>query len=113
MQLMNKLSRLGLILIGIQLALVALIPVMTQFYKWSCDFFCAFSDSVFYFHLVNFPGWLLVSTPINNIVRELRPEKISGNLYITDYVFLFVTSSITYYLLGWVMESLYHRIRKS
>ncbi len=111
MKFFSKLSRLGSIFVGIQIILVLLIPLWTRLYQFSCNIICILSDEIVYFILFNIPGWLVWGTPLGRILDVLKSQavKSSGDIYITDYFFMFLASSIIYYLIGFLIEKLWHR----
>lgn len=112
MNFLSKLSRLGLILMGIQTVLLLLIPLWTKLYQFPCNVICILSDQIGYFILLNIPGWLLWGTPMGRILDGLKPQivKLSGEIYITDYLFMFISSAIIYYLIGWLIEKLWKKL---
>ncbi|GEM_PF-3149054 len=113
MKFLSKSSRLGLIFVGTQTVLVSLIPLWAKLYHFPCDVICIFSDNLSYFLLFNFPGWILSITPVTYILDIMRPlsVKLKGDFFITDYLFLFLSSSIIYYFIGFLIEKLWHRWR--
>lgn len=114
MKFLSKLSRLGLVLVGIQTVLLLSIPLLTKVYQFPCNVICILSDQIGYFILLNIPGWLLWGTPVGRVLDSLKPQtiKLSGEIYITDYLFMFLFSAVAYYLIGFLIEKLWHRWRQ-
>lgn len=103
----NRFSRLGLIFVSIHFALVLLIPLWVKLFPLSCGFICIFSKEQGYFFLFNIPGWIIVyGTFIINILQFLKPEvvRLSGKITTLDNVTVFIFSSISYYLIGALMQ---------
>lgn len=112
MNFLSKLSKFGLILVGIQTVLVVLIPLWTKLYQFPCNVICILSDQIGYFILINIPGWLLWGTPVGRIPDIFKPQavKLSGEIFITDYLFMFLSTAIVYYLIGWIIEKLWKNL---
>ena len=113
MKFLSKLSRLGLIFVGIQTILVLLIPLWAKFYQFPCNVMCILSNAFGYFVLLIIPGWLLWGTPMGRVLDGLKPQtvKLSGDIYITDYLFMFISSAMFYYLIGFFIERLWKKLR--
>jgi hypothetical protein len=112
---LSRFSRVGLIIIAVHLVLTLLIPLWTLISPFSCGgFMCILSDNLVYFILLNIPGWLLTGLQVTQEALDFfRPNDVtlSGNLYFTDYLFMFLFSSTTYYILGSLFELLIKKIR--
>lgn len=111
MKFFSKLSKLGLIFVGTQTVLLLLIPLWTKLYQFPCNVLCILSDSFGYFVILNIPGWLLWGTPIGRILDIFKPQtvKLSGEVYMTDYLFMFLSSATIYYFISVLIEKLWHR----
>lgn len=106
-KILSKVSKLGVILITIQLILSISLPLWVGLLPNSCnDFICIFTPYQAYFFLFNLPGLFISGIPfIFDFLHSIQPVSVQmkGDLYYTDYLFMFITSSVVYYLLGMVI----------
>lgn len=103
-------SRLGLVLIGIQVLSVLLIPLFAKIFPSSCSFICIFTEEQGYFFLFNLPGQYLASIPfVSEFIKNLgTPEQqLSGKLTIYHYASIFLFASIAYYFMGLIIEIIF------
>lgn len=101
-------TRLGLILIGIQLLLTIFIPIFVKIFPSSCSIICIFSEEQGYFFLFNLPGIYLSSIPfISDFIMSLRTtqERLSGEITLLSNIITFLLSSIVYYFIGLGIET--------
>ena len=98
-------SKMGISFVIIQLFLSVLVLTLSQFINSTCDTFCVGSIHDVFFFIINIPGWLFWGTFYDQLFSTLKPQEslLSGNLYITDYLIIFIFSSIVYYLLGMII----------
>ena len=113
---LSKFSRLGLVFVGMHALLVLLIPVWIKLFPPSCNIICIFSSEQSYFFLFNMPGWLITfGTFIVNILQEIKPEKVrlSGQITVIDNAVMFAFSSIVYFLIGALIQSMWVKLKNN
>lgn len=105
-------SKLGLILIGLQLLLTALIPVFTKIFDQSCSIICIFSEEQGYFILFNIPGLYIASIPfMHEFIKNLGAEqqRLSGEITLISNILIFILSAIIYYIIGLGIETIWRK----